>query len=165
MSEYCDSFFLAIVCFAGLLATAAMDWMARFPLAALASSLAGHGFGTQTDRSSDTVISCITTTDDQNIFSFCKFIWNFAKSESRRLFVTCPGNLLRNKFPLHLFPELECLVEAPQARITRSKFFRISSAVISFPTFTLVTNFTPSSFHQIDSSVNNFLSSFMLGIP
>ena len=76
MSEDCDRFFLAIVCLKD-----SRPLRPRVVCCTLNRRLRhhlklGHGFCSQTDRSSYAVISCVTTTDDEDMFSFCQFIWN-----------------------------------------------------------------------------------------
>ena len=56
-------------------------------------------------------------------------------------------------------------LEAPQARITRSYSCRSSSAFLSFPISTPVTNSTPSSSMSFCRLASTALSSFMLGMP
>ena len=77
MSEDCDRFFLAVVCLEDSrplrprVVCSTLNRRFRHHLKLC------HRFCAKTDGSSYAVISCITTTDDKDMFAFCQFIWNF----------------------------------------------------------------------------------------
>ena len=79
MAKYCNSLFLAVIGFQDL--RPLRPWIGR---SSCCRRLRHHlklcyRFRPQTDGCSHTVITGITTANDQNIFALCKLIWEFCK--------------------------------------------------------------------------------------
>ena len=79
MAKYCNSLFLAVIGFQDL--RPLRPWIGR---SSCCRRLRHHlklcyRFRTKTDGGSHTVITGISTADDQNIFALCKLIWKFCK--------------------------------------------------------------------------------------
>ena len=99
MTQYCNGLFLAVIGFQNLRPLRPRVGRCSCYRRLRHHLKLCHGFCPKTNGSSHTVISGITTADDQNMFALCKLIWEFCKIGIQKAFC-------------YLFQEIHCKVDS-----------------------------------------------------